>query len=271
MTIYISSGVVLTDGGANANSPVIGYENRATISNISSTTENTDYPVTNLANPSTTSIWKSTSTSTDEYVTVVIDSVDQIDYVGVAAHNFGSAVVTVSVEVQATDGGSWVEVNAEAVPGDDRAIIFRFTPQSVYAVRLRMQPTGTEPQAAVMYVGKLLLLQRNIYVGHTPITYGRNNKIVTGFSENGNFIGRVVLHEKLETSVSMQNITPSWYRTNMDPFIIASKEDPFFFSWRPDTYPLETAYGVITGNPKPVNQLGNGMMQIDFNVTGVSL
>ncbi len=271
MTIYISSSVVLTDSGANANSPVIGYENRVTINNITSTTEDGDFPVTNLANPSTTSLWKSTSTATDEYVTVVVNSVEQVDYVGIAAHNFGSAVVTVSIEVQATDGGSWVEVNAETVPGDDRALIFRFVPQSVYAVRVRLQPTGTEPQAAVLYVGKLLLLQRNIYVGHTPITYGRINKVVTGRSENGNFLGRIVLNEKLETSVSMQNITPSWYRNNLDPFIIDSKENPFFWSWRPDTYPLETGYAVITDNPQPVNQLGNGMMQIDFSMAGVSL
>ena len=115
------------------------------------------------------------------------------------------------------------------------------------------------------------MLQRRIYVGHTPIPYGRESRVTTGVSESGNFLGRIVLGESLETSVDLQNMTPAWYRAEMDPFIAASKEAPFFFAWRPDSYPRETGYAWMTNNPKPSNQRSNGMMQISLSMGGIAL
>jgi hypothetical protein len=70
-------------------------------------------------------------------------------------------------------------------------------------------------------------------VAHTPIKYGRRTNVTNGMSESGNFLGRIVLGQMVETEVSLQNITPGWYRSYMDPFIEASRETPFFFAWRP--------------------------------------
>lgn len=271
MTVFVSSNVVLEVDGANGNNGVIGYDQRATLLNISSTTEDADFPVTNLVNHSTISIWKSTETASDEYITWTLNTTEDIDYVAVANHNFGSGAITISVETQVTDGGPWGEVSSEVLLTQDGPVIFRFDPQAVYGVRLRMQPTGTAPQAAVMYVGKLLVLQRRTYVGHTPIPYGRNTDISNGRSENGHFLGRVVLREKLNTSVSLQNLFPSWYRTHMEPFIIAAREVPFFYNWRPQDYPLETGFCWLTADAQPSNQRPNGMMQIDLQMSGVSL
>ena len=55
------------------------------------------------------------------------------------------------------------------------------------------------------------------------------------------------------------------------PFIVASKEVPFFFAWRPASYPRETGFAWMTNNPKPSNQRSNGMMQISLSMGGVSL
>lgn len=271
MTVFVSSGVVLEVDGANGNNGVIGYDQRATSANISSTTEDASFPVTNLVNPSTISLWKGTDTDSDEYVTWTLNTAEDIDYVAIANHNFGSGAITLSVETQETDGGVWTEVSSEVLLTQNGPIVFRFDPQAVYAVRLRMQPTGVAPQAAVMYVGKLLVLQRRIYVGHTPIPYGRNTRISNGRSENGNFLGRVVLGEKLTTAVSLQNLTPSWYRSNMEPFVAAAREVPFFFNWRPQDYPLETGFCWLTADAQPANQRPNGMMQVDLQMSGVSL
>jgi hypothetical protein len=132
-----------------------------------------------------------------------------------------------------------------------------------------MQPGSEAPTAAVLYTGALLVLQRRIYVGHTPITMGRTSKITNARSESGNFLGRIVLNEMTETSVSIQNLTPDWYRSQLDPFIRASKETPFFFAWRPGDYANEVGYAWITDDPQPSNQRSNGMMQIDFQMRGI--
>jgi hypothetical protein len=133
-----------------------------------------------------------------------------------------------------------------------------------------MRAGAAPPTIAVVYAGALLVLQRRIYVGHTPIPYGRSAKITNGRSESGNFLGRIVLNEKTQSAVKMQNLTPAWYRQHLDPFIAASKEAPFFFAWRPLSYPREVGYAWMTNDPQPSNARANGMMQIDLQMTGIA-
>jgi hypothetical protein len=279
MTVVISSSLVLSRAlvgdAANGNNPIIGYQNLVTTTNITTTTVNSDFPASNLANPATDSIWKGvvgSPSADDEYITVQVDTNEDIDYVGIARHNFGSGMFPVSVEVQATDGGAWVEVVTDTLLADDSPVIFRFTPQAAFAVRVRLQPpavVNTVPFAAVVYVGKLLILQRRIYVGHIPIPYGRQTRVVTGKSENSNFLGRIIVGEGRSSGVNMMNLTPAWYRTYMDPFIAAAQRYPFFFGWRPLDYPYETGYAWITDDPQPQNQRTNGMVQISFKMMGI--
>jgi hypothetical protein len=152
---------------------------------------------------------------------------------------------------------------------DDGPTIFRFDPTSLSEVRLRLRPGNDVPTIAVAYTGRLLILQRRLYVGHTPIKYGRTVKVTNGRSESGNFLGRIVLGEQVGTSVALKNLTPGWYRSYLDPFVIAAKESPFFFAWRPGSYPYEVGYAWLTGDPQPTNQLSNGMMSVNLQMSGV--
>src|SRR5690606_28851750 len=105
------------------------------------------------------------SPATDEYLTATIDSVEPIDYVAVARHNFGSAQIPVSIEGAAGFTGSpavldWQELVPDVLLPDDGPVLFRFEPQPLIAVRIRMQPGNAAPTAAVMYAGKLLVCER---------------------------------------------------------------------------------------------------------------
>jgi hypothetical protein len=134
---------------------------------------------------------------------------------------------------------------------------------------LRLQPGTAAPTIAVVYCGALLVLQRRMYVGHTPINMGRDVSHASHRSVSGNFLGRIVLGRKTGTSVALQNLTPDWYRTYMHPFVLAAEEIPFFFAWRPSSYPNEIGYAWLTQDPKPSNQRTNGMMQVDLQLEGV--
>lgn len=273
--IVISPSLVLSPpapGYGNPNSPVILWDNRVTLNNVSATSASADYPASNLANPSTALRWQSLSTAV-QYLTVSLNSLDDpIDSVGIARHNFGSAGVGVRIEAEDVDDpGVWVVISPEVMPADDAPLLFRFTPTSPSQIRVRLAPTGTAPRAAVLYAGAALLLQRNIYVGHTPIHMGRSTNIQSGTSESGDFLGRVVLQESLSTGVSLQNLTPEWVRTYLLPFIRVAQERPFFFAWRPADYPLEVGYAWLTNDPQPSNQRPNGMMQVDLQMGGVAL
>lgn len=280
MPVVIGSGVVLsgsvTTDQPNGNNPLVGYHNLATSGVTSASSADPDHPVINVTNPATHQYWRGdgfASPRDHEFLTVIVDSVEQIDYLAVARHNFGSTQMPVSVEVQSTALAAWVEVVSPVLLPNDGPALFRFTPQSVYAVRLKIgAPIGSSidaPEAAVLYVGTLLVLQRRIYVGHTPITMGRVARITNARSESGAFLGRVVLSEMRQSSVNLQNLQPDWYRTYMDPFIAASKETPFFFAWRPESYPFEVGYAWMTNEPMPSNQRPNGMMQVQLQMSGI--
>ena len=276
MSVVISSALAATSAfQSNDNTPLIGYENLVTTSNISSTTETSSDPVTNLANPSTHLVWTSTqdlSPDEDEYVTVDIQTTDDVDYVAIARHNLGTAQAVVSVEGLSDESASpteWEELVGESMLADDKPAIFRFTAQALAQIRLRIQ-AGTEAASiGVMYVGKLLLVQRNLYVGHTPITYGRKTKFINARSESGNFLGRVKLNQRTVTSVELSKLTATWYRNNFDAFVKAAETDPFFFAWRPGDYEDEVGFVWLTDDPVPRNELANGMMAVSFDMTGI--
>lgn len=268
--IVISNSLVLSQAVGeqpNADNPVIGWRNLVTVANISADTEDPAFPAIQLANPSTYLRWLAAGT-TGNHITINHNTVDEVDYVGIAGHNFGSAQVPVSIE--GDDGGGFDELVAPVMLPDDAPAIFRFTPTSLQAVRVRLQSGIAPPTAAVVYVGKLLVLPRRIYVGHAPLPLNTKANIVTGRSDQGHFLGRIVLGETTEGSLSQQNVDPAFFRTDIKPWLKATVSRPFFFAWRPGDYPLETAYCWATNDPQSSNQLANGYMQASLSLQGIS-
>lgn len=275
--VIISPSVVaVTSEGYSANNPLIGYNNLVTYGNISATSEDADYPVTNLANPSTAEVWKAVDASPvgDIYIEVNVNTVDPIDYIAIARHNLGTGLVPISVEGLVDNLSSpteWVELCSDVLLPDDGPAMFCFDAQALYSIRIRLQSSSinTIPQIGVLYTGKLLVLQRRVYVGHTPITQGRSSNILNARSESGEFLGRITLAEWNSTSIALKNLTPTWVRQYLLPFIVDSRANPFFFAWRPSDYPYEVGFCWMTNDPRPINQLGNGMMQVSLEMTGI--
>lgn len=140
------------------------------------------------------------------------------------------------------------------VPDDDSPLIFRFEPTTVSQIIVTfVYLNGTPPQAAVMYVGDLLVLERSIKVevDHVPITYGRVTSVVNGMSETGNFLGRIVVGEHRQSKAEFAWFTPDFYREEIDPFVDAARSHPFFWAWYPSEYPAETGYVWLTKDAQP--------------------
>ena len=271
MSIIFSDSLVasVSDPEIDLNSPIFGYQSFVTAAGVASSNAATGYPITNVANISTASFWKASAT-TLQYITVTINPAQTVDYVGVARHNFATAGVAVSVETQVGSGDPWVQVIAPSIPANNNALIFQFTSQSAFGVRLKLAASTSAPEIAVIFVGKLLISTQRIYVGHSPITLNRRVEVVTGMSESGNYLGRIDTGSSLTTSVSLTNLKPDWYRANFDPFVVAAQDSPFFFGWRPYSYPNEVGFAWLTNNPNPSNMMSNGMMQVSLDMSGVS-
>jgi hypothetical protein len=268
MAIYISKGLytsgALNSADFNANNPVIGYKNYILQSGISATSERDDFPASNVFNTSTAEYWES-EIDTVQYLEFNIN-ISAIDYVGIAAHNLSGMEYEIEYKVGA--GGTWTAVESPLTPSDNSAIVWYFEPILADFWRIKITPTaGNNPKIGVVYIGEATRLQRRVYVGHTPIVYGRKTNVTTGMSENGDYLGRIVKNRSLSSSVKQNNITASFYRSVVEPFVkhadVESK--PYFFAWRPSSYPLECGYCWNTSNIVPQNERPNGMM--DFSIS----
>lgn len=206
-----------------------------------------------------------------EYVAMTLGGAT-VDYVGIAEHNLGTLGASVSVQGRATSSSDWAELVQAAVVADDGPLLLQWEAQSLYDVRIRIDApeSAGQAEAAVLYVGLSLTLQRRIYVPHVPVTMGRVTDVTNGRSESGKFLGRIITGESRETSVSQRNLTPGWVREFLDPFVVAAQEAPFFFAWRPETYPLEVGYCWLQSDSRPANQLPNGMMQVDLQMGAIA-
>lgn len=266
--LVISTNYVLSPAAvaADPDLPAVGYHNVVRADSIVADTQEANYPASNLANPATHLEWRAADDS-EQYLTITTNETDEIDYVGIAKHNFGTGEIPVSVE--AYDGAIWNEIVEEVMLPDDGPVILRFEAQSIGQIRIRLQTGADSPRAAVVYVGKLLDLERKVYVGHTPLPHGRKTTVANGKSETGNFLGRIVLGEWRESVIPLSLITPAWYRANMDAFLAAAKEVPFFFAWRPGTYPAEVGYGWLTDDPMPTPAGPSNLLAFDLRVSGV--
>lgn len=273
MSLVISQNFVLTDATpefpVTLDHPVIGWHSIVTPANIVADNEDPAYPASNLANPATHLEWRSDDDGL-QYVTVTTGYVDEIDYVGVARHNWGSEQIPVAIE--AFVDGVWTVIVEERILPNDSPVLFRFTAASHSQVRIRLDVTSGQelPRAAVVYVGKLLVLERQIYVGHTPLPHARKSEIQNGRSESGNFLGRIELGAWRETTIPLSLLSPAWYRDHGgDEFLAVAATTPFFFGWRPSTYPYEVGYCWTIDDPMPVPVGPSNRIAFDLKVGGI--
>lgn len=269
MSIVISSALVVanTSDGLSLNHPVIGWHNVVTATNIASDATQANYPASNLANPATNLQWRADNMAL-QYLTITTNEIDPIDYVAVAGHNWSSAAIAVSIE--GFISSVWTTIVEAVILPNDGPALFRFTAQSLSKVRIKLAAGSAMPRAAVVYCGKLLVIERKVYVGHTPLPHARKFSIANGRSESGNFLGRIVLGESRESTVPLSLITPAWYRANMDKFLAVADETPFFFAWRPQAYPREVGYGWLIDDPMPTPTGPSNLIAFDLKVGGVA-
>jgi len=267
-SLYIPGAEILDPILQGPDNPRIGWHNLITFGNVQADSETTDGPVTNISNPATDQIWQSASTAV-QYINITLSESESVDYIGIAGHNFGTESIPYVLQ-SSVDGNTWVDVFDEQQPANDRAIIHHFDPDENIYWRLAMTPDGVAPRIAVIYLGRILVMTQRIYVGHTPINYGRQTTYSGAKSESGQYLGRIIRGTTLRTSVEFTHIRPAFYRASVDPFVEAARENPFFWSWYPSSYPNEVGYCWTTGDIKPANQMANGMMQFEFNVEGIA-
>lgn len=254
----------------------MGWHNVVTSQNVTAGTEEQFFPAVNLATNRTPERWQATDTS-EQRIIVEPDYIGDLDYIAVARHNFGSAQIAVTVqgytEVDELSGQpAWFGLVQETMLANDQAVIFRFEPQPLVGVSLLLR-TGTAPaRAAVLYLGKLLILEPYIQLDFTPLPLGLVADYTADVTETGEYLGNLVLSRRLESTLQLQYLSAEWYRAEMDPFVKATATDPFFFAWDPLNYPLESGFAWIKpgSDPRPAIHLHDGRLSITLEMAGIA-
>lgn len=245
----------------------IGWHNLVTSGNVSADSAAEGFPALNLANPTTFQLWRAAAAGAVN-LEAVWGSLTEVDYVGIARHNFGTAGIGYTLQ-GTVNGTDWTDIDAPQAPLDDGIIIHEFDLAELMGVRLVLGSGSAPAQAAVLHAGRITRLQRRIYVGHTPLPFGRETTVSTGMSESGQFLGRVTRRQLFRTELSVQNLTPDWYRDNLEPFAAVAAEQCFFWAWRPNPYPFEVGYCWASDDPSTSNTRANGMMDFRMGVQGI--
>jgi len=191
----------------------------------------------------------------------------EIDYVGIAAHEFGSNGNLIEIQYS-DDEDTWTTV-ADANPNDNRPLMFLFEAVTARYWRVLID-SGTAPRVGVIYVGKVLQMQRAIYGGHSPITLSRDTEIRPNTSEGGQWLGRSIIRDGVSTSFNWSNLKAAWYRSNFDPFVKSARRFPFFIAWRPLKYPNEIGYVWTSGDITPQNSGTKDYMDVSLPVSGLA-
>lgn len=274
--IHISNALYLAEIQTLGKRPLIGYHSIVTLDGLSATSEAESRPIINAWNPDTSQFWQAIEPGE---VFVYIDNFDEVevDYFGLARHNFAGAKVGYSFQYSDGEGG-WIDIVSESYVDRSESIIHYFDPVTASQFRLRMVSTEVAPMFSHIKVGKGLILPRPIYVGHAPGTLSpRARRLVSG-SETGQYLGQVITRRWHESSCKQENVNPRWVRAYLLDFIEHTQstrveddvaQGTFFFAWRPMDYPREVLYAWTEDNITPSNQRSNGMMSFEFSMQGV--
>ena len=123
-----------------------------------------------------------------------------------------------------------------------------------------------------MHTGKLLVMPRGTHQDHTPINLHIQANVMTGRSEAGNFLGRVVLSEQpLDTaSPSSGSIllgsAPTCSRSSLPP-----KRTRSGSHGGRKTFPRDVGYCWMTNDPQPSIHFGTDTMSVTLNMGGVAI
>jgi hypothetical protein len=258
--------IILPNDDPQPNNARIGWQSIVSAATVGASEQAGDHPVLNLKNPATYLFWRGTTSAAHTITVTPAGAPPTIDYLGIARHNLALKQYTLQ---SSPDNSVWTTI-VSATPADNRPIIHVFPPVTAPFFRLQIASGSPVSQIAVLYLGRILTLERRLMVGHTPLPFGRSRDVSSGVSESGQYLGRVKRAETLETKVTMQNLTAEHYRDDIDPFFDAAATTPFFWAWRPDRRPGDVGFAWMKGEPSMVNQRNNGMVEIDFQMQGLA-
>lgn len=230
---------------------------------ITASTVATGFYAENVTDQYTFDYWR--PTGVPAWIASVLPVARDINCACIAAHDIASAGA--SFIFQAWDGVTWVNCHDVITPVNDDTIMVFFT--SVFCQQFRLYVFGGVPTIGVISAGTAFVFPSKMYGGHPPITVSRNTEIMHNISEGGFDLGRSIMRNGASTSVDIKHLTETWIRSQFEPLFASIRLNPFFFAWRPSSYPTEVAYCWVDSDLSPVATGPGNLVSIKFDIDGI--
>lgn len=242
----------------------IGYDSITRTGTVTASSAQAGFPASAAANPLTYEFWRPEAAG--DHWEVDAGEAVLVDFVGIAAHTLGDGA---TVEIQySTDGTAFTTADS-VTPTNNAPIMFLFEP--VEAQYWRIVVLDVVASVGVIYVGKVLEMERACYAGLSPIDLSRRTTIRPNISEGGQWLGRSIIREGSAMSVGFRHLNYDWYLENFDPFVEQAREYPFFFAWRPEGYPESVGYVWVNQDITPTTMGIRKFLEVNFDMEGLSI
>ena len=246
----------------------IGYDSICTETNITASSAQAGFPATAAVSPLTYETWRPVSLP----ATWECDNGEptEVDYIGIGAHNLADINATITIEYS-LDGVDYVLLQQFA-PGDNSPIMILFAEVNAryWRVTIDAPDSNAEAKIGAIYIGIALAMQRRIYGGHSPVTLSRTATTIPTRSDGGQYLGRSVVRNGVQTNYEWENLTADWYREYFDPFAKAARTTAFFIAWYREKFPSDVGFGWTDDNISPNNQGVRDYMSVGFSFVGNS-
>lgn len=222
----------------------------------------------NTVIPNTFERWNFNSDG-DEAILFTMSEVFTADTVCLGAHNLEGALVELLVDPDIFGGG--LTKVAEITATSNAPIMFHLDDEFIYG-RIQINIKNVTGNKFIGYIaaGVAMQMQRPFFNGHIPFIDGDVTEYYNNRTESGQRIGRSIRRLGYKASYQWNNIDDAWYRQYIPPFKEAAKITPIFIGWNLLEYPLDVAFGELTGDFSAPMQNGTKTKRsMSFDLVGL--
>lgn len=194
------------------------------------------------------------------YIDVTLAESASVDYFAIAGHTIAGGVMA----LYQWTGGAWAAVAVKAVTTTDAQVV-TFT--AVSNTRFRFAFWSGFVSVSTIKCGLKLQSDRKMFAGHNPALLNQQVSLMTKRTNGAHYPGNRVFTRRYQTDINISYVDPVWIRRTARLFMQSLADGkPFFFRWRPDTYPDDCVYCWASGAAQTTNTGPKDFMNFNLSV-----
>lgn len=221
--------------------------NEVTAATIEASSEDAGFEAEAVRGPQTYSTWSPVSLPAWVRAVFVASSEAQIDYFGLYVAEGGGC----SFACERWNGSAWVQVGATLYMGVGEAgpLLWIFDAVSAGQVRVYISGGSDSVHVATMKAGLATVIPQGLQPGYAPSRLNPDDEFSNIMSHGGQILGSFLQKSEALESLTFNNLTPAWVRSEWQAIRPLFRTEGVFFAWWPEAYPDEVMYGMADGQP----------------------